>query len=130
MIVGLDHIQLAMPEGREDAARAFYADILELTETEKPKPLLSRGGCWFEGGGVMVHLGVEKDFAPARKAHPAFLVADLEMLRGLLEEAGIGITPDNALPGIRRFYAADPFGNRLEFIQSGDGFSEKEDSTK
>ena len=125
MIVGLDHIQLAMPEGREDAARAFYADILELAEVEKPEPLRSRGGCWFEGGGVIVHLGVEKDFTPALKAHPAFLVADWEMLQGLLGEAGIAVTPDRALPGMRRFYAADPFGNRIEFIQRGDGFSER-----
>ena len=84
-----------MPEGREDAARKFYADILELTESEKPDPLKSRGGCWFQGGGVIVHLGVEEDFAPARKAHPAFLVADLEMLRGLLDDAGISVTPDH-----------------------------------
>ena len=124
-IVGLDHIQLAMPAGGEPAARRFYGQLLGLAEMRKPAPLDARGGCWFMGVGLQIHLGVERQFAPARKAHPAFLVADLDAARGALAEAGIAITPDDAVPGVRRFYAADPFGNRIEFIQSGDGFSQQ-----
>ncbi|MBK9710675.1 MAG: glyoxalase [Kouleothrix sp.] len=123
-ILGLDHIQLAMPAGREAEARAFYGGLLGLAEIAKPAPLAARGGCWFQGAGVQIHLGVEDAFAPARKAHPALLVADLAASRVALEAAGIPIVPDDTLPDVRRFYAADPFGNRIEFIQSGDGFSQ------
>lgn len=123
-ITGLDHVQLAMPRGEEARARAFYADLLGLPEAVKPEPLASRGGCWFEGGRTVVHLGVESDFAPACKAHPAFLVEDLEGARRELAAAGAPIVPDDTLPGVRRFYTADPFGNRIELIQRGDGFSE------
>jgi catechol 2,3-dioxygenase-like lactoylglutathione lyase family enzyme len=122
---GIDHVQLAMPPGAEDAARQFYAGLLLLTEVAKPEPLASRGGCWFEAPGVIVHLGVQADFVPARKAHPAFLVADLEALRERLRQAGVAVVPDDALDGLHRFYAADPFENRLEFIQDGDGFSQR-----
>ena len=123
-IVGLDHIQLAMPPGDEARARAFYGDLLRLTEVPKPEPLGGRGGCWFEGHGLSVHLGVEStDFTPAKKAHPAFLVADLDAAFITLETAGVAVQWDDSLPQVRRFYAADPFGNRLEFIQDGDGFS-------
>ncbi|NJN14812.1 MAG: glyoxalase [Oscillochloris sp.] len=125
MLVGLDHIQLAMPAGEEDAARAFYGGLLGLTEIAKPEPLASRGGCWFVGPGIHLHLGVEQAFTPARKAHPAFLVADLTAWESQVRDAGVDITPDTTLPGVRRFYAADPFGNRLEFIQNGDGFSQE-----
>lgn len=123
-ILGLDHIQLAMPAGREAEARAFYGGLLGLAEIAKPAPLAARGGCWFAGAGVQIHLGVEDAFAPARKAHPALLVADLAASRVALEAAGVPIVPDDTLPDVRRFYAADPFGNRIEFIQSGDGFSQ------
>jgi catechol 2,3-dioxygenase-like lactoylglutathione lyase family enzyme len=125
-IVGLDHIQLAMPAGAEAAARRFYGEVLGLAEIAKPAELAARGGCWFSGPGVQIHLGVEQEFAPARKAHPAFLVADLPACRQRLAQAGIATTPDEAVPGVRRLYAADPFGNRIEFIQDGDGFSQRD----
>ena len=123
-ITGLDHVQLAMPRGEEERARAFYAGLLGLTEVAKPEPLASRGGCWFELGATIVHLGVEADFAPARKAHPAFLVEDLEAARRELAASGAPVVPDDTLEDVRRFYTADPFGNRIELIQRGDGFSE------
>lgn len=123
LIIGLDHVQLAMPAGAEEAARGFYAGLLGLIEISKPTQLVARGGCWFAGPGVQVHLGVEEEFRPARKAHPALLVANLEGLRATLVGANIQVTPDNTVPGVRRFYAPDPFGNRLEFIQDGDGFN-------
>ena len=124
-LVGLDHIQLAMPAGGEAEARRFYAGLLGLAEIAKPAPLAARGGCWFEGPGIQIHMGVEQPFAPARKAHPAFLVSDLDALRRRLDAAGVATTPDDTLPGVRRCYAADPFGNRIEFIQDGDGFSQR-----
>lgn len=125
LLQGIDHIQLAIPEGGEDTARAFYGALLGLQEIAKPAELAKRGGCWFEGPGVQLHLGVEQTFAPARKAHPAFLVAELAALEQVLATAGITLTSDASVPGVRRFYAADPFGNRLEFIQDGDGFSQR-----
>lgn len=121
-LTALDHLQIAMPTGEEETARHFYGELLGLTEIAKPEPLASRGGCWFEGQGIQIHLGVEKDFRPAKKAHPAFLVHNLEGLRAHLLAAGVALTPDDTLPTVRRFYAADPFGNRLEFIQQEDGF--------
>lgn len=123
-IVGLDHVQLALPVGGEEAARTFYAGLLGLAELSKPVQLVARGGCWFAGLGVQVHLGVEEEFRPARKAHPALLVADLEALRATLVAAQVQVIPDDTVPGVRRFYAPDPFGNRLEFIQDGDGFNQ------
>lgn len=124
MIVGLDHVQLAMPLGGEDAARAFYAGLLGLTEVAKPAPLAARGGCWFTGGGVSIHLGAEAEFGPARRAHPALLVADLVALRQRLEAAGIPTRDDDVDIGVRRFYASDPFGNRLELVDARDaGFT-------
>lgn len=125
MIARLDHIQLAMPPGREDDARSFFAGILGMIEQTKPEPLASRGGCWFEAGSAIVHLGVEKDFLPQRKAHPAFCVSDIDSLAAVLQQNDKGIQWDEALPNRRRFYTTDPFGNRIEFIQSGDGFTEK-----
>jgi catechol 2,3-dioxygenase-like lactoylglutathione lyase family enzyme len=113
----LDHIQLAMPVGQEDAARAFYRDLLGMNEVPKPAPLVPRGGAWFNGPGIGVHLGVEKEFQPARKAHPCFRVADLDSAWDALQAAGVPLTPDDSLPDVRRFYAADPFGNRIEFMQ-------------
>ena len=124
-IVGLDHIQLAMPAGGEAAAREFYGRLLGLAELAKPAALATRGGCWFAGPGVQLHLGVETPFSPARKAHPALLVADLAVCERTLMDAGVTTTPDTTVAGLRRFYAADPFGNRLEFIQAGEGFSQR-----
>ena len=124
MLTRLDHIQLAMPPDQEATARAFYVDLLGLTEVAKPAPLVPRGGCWFEGQGIGLHLGVQADFIPARKAHPAFCVTDLGELKVRLEGAGYEIVVDDTLPEVARFYAADPFGNRIEFIQDGQGFSQ------
>ena len=116
LLLRLDHVQLAMPAGGEDTARAFYADLLGLPETVKPPNLAARGGVWFRHGPIEVHLGIEADFRAARKAHPAFRVSDLDGLRQLLLAAGVEVADDDQLPGERRFYAADPFGNRLEFM--------------
>ena len=115
-IVRLDHVQLAMPPGREAEAVAFYAGLLGLIRKPKPEPLASRGGCWFEAGGVAVHLGVEEDFRPARKAHPALAVRDLPALEAVLRGAGVSVRPNpDAAPG-RGFYVDDPFGNRIELV--------------
>ncbi len=125
VITGLDHVLLAMPAGGEEAARAFYGGLLGLEELPKPGPLAGRGGCWFAAGGLQLHLGVEGPFAPARKAHPALLVADLEGLIAILRAAGVPLRADDADVGRRRVYAEDPFGNRLELIADGDGFSQR-----
>lgn len=115
MVEGLDHVQLACPRGGEDEARRFYGDLLGLREIEKPEPLRSRGGVWFECGAQQLHLGVEEPFAPARKAHPALLVHSVDALEALA--AGLAdVTWDSDLPGYRRFYTEDPFGNRLELL--------------
>jgi catechol 2,3-dioxygenase-like lactoylglutathione lyase family enzyme len=111
------HVQLAIPPGGEDASRAFWVGALGMTELEKPPVLAARGGCWFGGGGVQLHLGVEADFSPARKAHPGLLVAGLRGLAARLEANGIAVTWDGEFPGHDRFYAHDPFGNRLEFLE-------------
>lgn len=116
MLTVLHHVQLAMPEGGEARARAFYAGLLGLPEVAKPPLLARRGGCWFEEGAVRLHLGVEGDFRPARKAHPAFVVDDLDALLRRLAEAGVEAVPDDAIPGVRRVYVADPFGNRIELM--------------
>lgn len=116
-IVSLDHVQLAMPAGGEDAARAFYDGLLGLPEAPKPPNLATRGGCWFQSGPLKVHLGVEKDFRPARKAHPAFLVHDLEGLCSRLTRAGVEIRQDEPLAGYKRVYVDDPFGNRIELME-------------
>mgnify|MGYP002778913680 FL=1 len=113
----LDHIQLAMPANEEAKARAFYSDLLGLQEIEKPETLEARGGCWFQIGIQQLHLGVEAEFRPAQKAHPAFRVSNYEDLLKRLEQAGFGVTPDNMLGDVERFYTHDPFGNRLEFIK-------------
>ena len=114
----LDHVQLAIPEGAEDLCRPFYAGLLGMTEAPKPPALAGRGGLWLESGPVQIHLGVEKDFRPARKAHPAIAVADLDALARLLSEAGHEPVWDNAIPDVRRFYVQDPVGNRIEFMES------------
>jgi catechol 2,3-dioxygenase-like lactoylglutathione lyase family enzyme len=118
VIAGLHHVQLAAPEGCEGAARAFYGGLLELPEVPKPAPLLARGGVWFElADGRELHLGIERPFAPALKAHPALLVdsrASLEALATALSAAGHEPRWDQDLPGVMRFYVDDPFGNRVE----------------
>jgi catechol 2,3-dioxygenase-like lactoylglutathione lyase family enzyme len=116
-ILAIDHVQLAMPAGSELQARAFYGDVLGLREIPKPSALAARGGVWFGNETVQLHLGVEGDFRPARKAHPALLVDDLEALEGACRAAGFAPQPDSELPGYARFFVADPFGNRLEFLQ-------------
>ena len=116
-VIALDHLQLAMPRGREAEARAFYGDILGLRELKKPANLAVRGGVWFELGTQQLHLGVEGDFHPAKKAHPAFLVRDLAGLRARLEQGGYKPYEDEPLDGYERCYVADPFGNRLELLE-------------
>lgn len=118
MISRLDHIQLAMPAGQEDTARAFYGDLLEFKEVKKPAALEALGGVWFQGAGFGLHLGVMKDFRPATKAHPAFCALNLTTLFKRLELAKIMPKWDDSLEGVKRFYANDPFGNRLEFLTS------------
>jgi catechol 2,3-dioxygenase-like lactoylglutathione lyase family enzyme len=113
----LHHVQLAMPPGAEEQGRAFWVDVLGLLEIQKPPVLASRGGIWVRGDGIEVHLGVENDFSPALKAHPGIRVDDLDALARRLESKGVIVTSDDNFPGHRRFYAADPFGNRLEFLQ-------------
>ena len=116
-ILGIDHIQLAMPVGGEDAARRFYEGLLGIPEVAKPADLAARGGCWFESGSVKVHLGVEAAFTPARKAHPAFVVDDLAGLLRLLADAGFPAREDVAIAGWERRHVDDPFGNRIELMQ-------------
>ncbi|MCD2194283.1 VOC family protein [Actinomycetospora endophytica] len=113
----LHHVQLAMPAGREDDARAFFVGVLGMTEIDKPPVLAARGGAWFRAGGVEIHLGVEPDFAPARKAHPGLVVDDLDDAARRVATTGQDVGWDAEFPGFRRFYAHDPFGNRLEFLQ-------------
>lgn len=117
-IVGLHHVQLAMPVGGESAARRFYEGLLGIPERAKPPALAARGGCWFEQGEVRVHLGVEAGFRPARKAHAALLSDDLAVLCTRLVAAGHAVTGDDPLDGQMRAYVDDPFGNRLELIQA------------
>ncbi len=115
-IIGLDHIQIAIPEGEEDKARAYYGDLLRMHEVPRPETL-SSSGCWFERGSVSLHIGIDPDFRPARKAHPAFLVDNLDMLRERLERAGYETHDDTPVEGYRRFFSFDPFGNRIEMMQ-------------
>ncbi|MET0743567.1 MAG: VOC family protein [Microvirga sp.] len=116
-VIGLDHLQLAMPPGGEPQAKAFYEGLLGLHEVPKPPHLAARGGCWFQSGTVKVHLGVEKEFRPARKAHPGFIVDDLANLLDRLEQAGFAAIDDEPLDGFVRNYVSDPFGNRIELMQ-------------
>ena len=116
-LTGIDHVQLAMPEGGEARAREFYGEILGLPEKAKPPALAARGGVWFEAPALKIHLGVEKDFRPARKAHPALLVEDLPALALRLRTAGCPVIDDEPLAGYRRLYTEDPFGNRIELLE-------------
>ena len=131
-LIGIDHIQLAMPKGKEELARSFFGDLLQLEEVVKPSELQKRGGCWFRSSpqtdgtshGVAIHVGVEEAFSPARKAHAAFLVEGLEAMAQRLESHGATVKWDDAIPELRRFYTEDPFGNRIEMIEAADaGFT-------
>ncbi|MFI9648963.1 VOC family protein [Streptomyces sp. NPDC052040] len=117
MLTAVDHVQLAAPPGSEDLLRAYYADVLGMTEIPKPPVLAARGGCWFQAGTVQLHLGVEEDFRPARKAHPGLRVTGIETYAARLAARGATVTWDGNLPGHRRFYSEDPVGNRLEFLE-------------
>lgn len=123
MIAALDHVQIAIPPNRDDEARQFYGELLRLNEIEKPEELRLRGGVWFLlPDGRQLHLGVEQDFRPAKKAHPCFVVnGDLEQLDELLTRNGIDVQYDNVNPPVRRLFAHDVFGNRLEFADRMSG---------
>ncbi|NEA31965.1 VOC family protein [Streptomyces sp. SID13031] len=113
----LDHVQVSCPPGGEEVARAFYRDALGMTELEKPPLLAVRGGCWFKDGAAEVHVGVEEDFSPALKAHPALAVDDLDALAETLQAKGYPVNWDNdTIPGRRRFHTADGHGNRVEIV--------------
>lgn len=117
-ILSIDHVQIAMPPGEEDKARAFYIDILGFVEIPKPAELAKRGGAWFRSQNVQLHIGVETDFKPARKAHPAFIVSDIDSLIAKVQSAGYEIdTSQPPLDGYKRAHVFDPFGNRIELMQ-------------
>ncbi len=116
-IVGLHHVQLTAPAGSEEESRWFYGTVLSLPEVAKPPVLAARGGVWFRSPSVELHLGVEADFRPARKAHPGLLVDDLESFVRRVESHGVGVVWDDDFPGFRRCYVGDPHGNRLELLE-------------
>ena len=121
MLTGIDHVQLAAPPGCEDEARRFFGGLLGLEELEKPEPLRDRGGVWFRvpnpgGREQQLHVGVEAEFAPARKAHPAFVVRGYAAVCARLRAAGAVVREDDAIPGVRRCYVDDPWGNRIELV--------------
>jgi len=117
-ILSIDHVQIAMPAGEEEKARAFYVELLGFTEIPKPPELAKRGGAWFQSGNVQLHLGVESNFRPARKAHPAFVVDDLDALTAKIQAAGYDTdTSQPPLDGYKRAHVFDPFGNRIELME-------------
>ena len=116
-VIRLDHVQLAMPAGREAEAIAFYHDLLGIPVVPKPAHLAARGGCWFERGDLKVHLGVDEDFRPATKAHAAFMVDDLRAFATAIAAAGHAVVDDEPLDGYDRVYVNDPFGNRIELME-------------
>lgn len=117
-ILSIDHVQIAMPAGEEEQARAFYVNLLRFKEIPKPAELVKRGGAWFQSQNVQLHLGVEADFKPARKAHPAFLVSDIDALIARVHEAGYETdTTQPPLDGYKRAHVFDPFGNRIELME-------------
>lgn len=115
-VLGLDHVQVAIPRGEEDRARVFYSGLLGLEEIPKPGATAQRGGAWFQCGPLQLHLGVEEPFAPARKAHPALRIRGYGELLAKLTAAGYRVVEDTSLPDVRRFFVSDPFGNRVELI--------------
>jgi catechol 2,3-dioxygenase-like lactoylglutathione lyase family enzyme len=117
-VLGIDHVQVAAPAGCEDDARAFYGGLLGMEELPKPGGVCGRGGCWFRAGAQALHVGVQDDFAPARKAHPGLVVSDLGAIRARLAAAGTVVEDDRKLAGVDRIFVHDPFGNRLELRQS------------
>jgi catechol 2,3-dioxygenase-like lactoylglutathione lyase family enzyme len=117
-VYAIDHVQLAMPAGEEERARSFYSEVLGIAETPKPPHLAKRGGVWFEDGDLKIHLGVENDFRPATKAHPALLVRGLDQLIEKCKSAGYKVVSDEPLEGYRQVYASDPFGNRIELMET------------
>jgi catechol 2,3-dioxygenase-like lactoylglutathione lyase family enzyme len=116
----IDHVQLAMPQGEESVAREFYGGLLGMVEVPKPAELAKRGGCWFESGPVQVHLGVEEDFRPAKKAHPALRCRDYAACIARLSADGVKVTEVDDIPGVRRCHIHDPFGNRIELVSALD----------
>lgn len=117
-ILSIDHVQIAMPAGEEEKARAFYMELLEFTEIPKPPELAKRGGAWFQSGAVQIHLGIDSNFRPARKAHPAFVVQDLERLLARSQDAGYETdVSQHPLDGYKRAHIFDPFGNRIELME-------------
>jgi catechol 2,3-dioxygenase-like lactoylglutathione lyase family enzyme len=112
----IDHVQVAAPPGSETAARAFYGEVLGLQEIRKPAALAARGGVWFELGRQALHVGIDEEFRPARKAHPALSCTNIDDLAGRLQASGAPLTWDATVPGVRRFFTADPFGNRIEVL--------------
>jgi catechol 2,3-dioxygenase-like lactoylglutathione lyase family enzyme len=116
-ITGIDHVQLAMPAGEEEKARAFYRDVLGLPETPKPADMAKRGGCWFESSRVKIHLGVDKDFRPATRAHPGLLVSDVRTIAERCREKGFETVQGPAMEGYERIFVSDPFGNRIELLE-------------
>jgi catechol 2,3-dioxygenase-like lactoylglutathione lyase family enzyme len=113
-VLGIDHVQIAAPRGRDDEARAFYGGLLGLEELPKPEAIRARGGCWFRAGAQELHVGIEEPFAPARKAHPGLVVSDLGEIRRRLAAAGNAYEDDAKIAGVDRLFVHDPFGNRLE----------------
>lgn len=117
-MLSIDHVQIAIPVGEEEKARTFYISLLGFTEIPKPPELAKRGGAWFQSGNVQLHLGVESDFRPARKAHPAFIVDELDSLIAKVQEAGYETdTSQPSLDGYKRAHIFDPFGNRIELME-------------
>jgi predicted enzyme related to lactoylglutathione lyase len=121
--IGLDHVQVAAPAGSEAGARRFYGELLGMAEVRKPDALRARGGVWFACGGHQLHVGIAEPFAPATKAHPALMIrsGDIDRLGQRLEAAGCDVLWDYAIPGTRRFFTADPWGNRIELVGAGAG---------
>lgn len=113
----IDHVQLAAPKGSESRARTFYGEILGFTEVEKPELLKKRGGVWFAFGSYQIHIGIEEPFAPAKKAHPAFQIKNLDALKAHLSKSDVSFVVDIDLPGADRIYVHDPFGNRIEILE-------------
>lgn len=119
MLTAVDHVQLAAPPGSEDALRAYYTEVLGMTEIPKPPALAVNGGCWFQAGSVQLHLGIEESFRPSRKAHPGLRVSGIEAYADRLAAHGATVVWNHDLPGHRRFYSEDPAGNVLEFLEPG-----------